>query len=163
MAEVSTPPSNPRTIVLRGNLSERHMEGYASTTVYPGMLVEKKTTGVEPYGQWGPHATAGGYAEKVIAVEGYVADIPQASTFNGGTVDDAYASGDLMMMHHCEPGDEVWVWLVASGTAVTNADFLTSNGNGDLKKATSTDQRLFKVLESVTPGSSRTRCRARAL
>lgn len=166
MAEVSAPPSSPRTIVLRGSRGgTQRLEGRVATakSITPGMLIEKTTSGDYPYGAYQPHSTQGGYAEKLIAEElGMVADIPGA-TFSGGTVDDAYAAGDLVFIHNCIEGDEVHAFLKASGTVTALTSFLQSAGNGDLEVATSTNVRLFKALEVVTPGSSRTRCRVRAL
>ena len=168
MSAVTTPPNPQRTIVLKcDSLGEKYLEGRveAAKSITPGMLVERTaTSGTDPDGFWQPHSTQGGPAEAVVAMElGFVADVPYASTFSGGTIDDAYAANDVVRMHECQPGDELYMFLKANGSAVTPVDFLQSAGNGDLEKQTSTNQRLFKALESVTPGTSRTRIRVRKL
>lgn len=162
--QITSPPTRPGTIVLRGDLKQK-IEGVvaASATIYPGMLCEKTTAGGPRGGDYQPHSTQGGFAEKLVAMEPLIADEYQ-QTYQGGTVDDAYAEGDHVRFHIAQPGEsECHMFLKASGSAVVLTDFLQSAGNGDLEKATSTNQRLFKPLEAVTPGSSRTRIRVRAL
>jgi hypothetical protein len=166
MAEVSTPPTNPRAILLKGDFAKWALEGKVATAkeIIPGMLVEKTTAGENPYGDYQPHVTQGGYSEKIVAMKGMVADIPfSTATLKTGGVDDVFAAGEHVFLHRAQPGEEFWMFLKASGSAVVIGDFLQSAGNGDLEKATSTNQRLFAVLEAKTPGGSRTRCRVRAL
>lgn len=160
MSEVTSPPT-PNTILLRGKQSETHVEGRASTTITPGFLISKTTSGDYPYGKWAPHPTAGGLAEKVVALEGRVADVPGLA-FTGGTIDDDYLVDQLVFAHHCQPGDELYMFLKASGSAVILTDNLESAGDGTLRKLAS-GVALFHVLEAKTPGSSKTRIRVRAL
>lgn len=161
---ITTPNSYPRTILLRGELHDKQTEGYvqATKTIYPGMLCEQGTGGDNPYKHYQPHSTQGGEAELLVAIEPQIADVPFA-TFVGGTIDDAYAAGGHLRLHICKPGDELYMFLKASGSAVTEGNFLQSAGNGDLEKQTSTNKRLFVALEDKTPTASRTRCRVRAL
>lgn len=166
MAEMTSPPT-PNTILLRGTI-DKLWEGRAHAAgIYPGMLVQKSATGEHPYGNWKVHATQGVAARKMIVMEGRVADIPK-QTYTGGTIDDAYASGDLMFMHECIPGNEIWGLLKASGTATTldTANrFLMSAANGCLEVRTTTLVALFEALEVKTPTATApgTRCRMVAI
>jgi len=170
MSQLTTPPATPNTILLRiDSLGEKYLEGRvaAAKTVTPGMLVERTTDASNnPDGVWQPHSTAGGYAEPIVAVElALVADVPK-QTYSGGTIDDVYNAGDLLRMHECQPGDELYMFLPASASAVVLTDFLTSNGDGTLKKASSTDVRGWKPLEAVdnsANAASKARIRVRRL
>lgn len=168
MAAITTPPNPQRTIILKcDRIGEKYNEGRVavSKSILPGMLIERTTADTPPDGDWQPHSTAGGFAEAAVALElGFVADIP-FQTFSGGTIDDAYAAADLVRMHLCQPGDEMYMLLAASATAVVLTDFLESAGDGTLRKASSTNQRLFKPLEAVdnSAGAARARIRVRKL
>lgn len=168
MANVmTTPPTRPATIVLEAKNGLKTNEGRVKTakTIYPGMLIERLTDTGYQYMTVQPHATAGGAAELLIAIElALVADIPGA-TYSGGTVDDAYAAGDLVRWHHCQRGDVVHALVAASASAIVMTDWLSSNGDGCLRKETSTGVKLFAPMEAVdnSAGSSRARIRARAL
>jgi hypothetical protein len=167
MAGVTTAPATPNTIVLKSlGIGERYSEGLvqAAKTITPGYLVERVVDD-ESQPKWQGHSTAGGYAEIVVAVElGFVADIPK-QTYSGGTIDDVYNAGDLVRLHHCHKGDELFMLVPASASAIVITDFLTSNGDGTLKKATSTDQRLFKPLQALdnSAGATTARIRVRVL
>lgn len=121
------------TILLKG--SPLRKEAQAAAAITPGHLVELKSTG-----KIGVHATAGGYAMKAFAVENEV--------FGNG-VDVAYAADDNVLYGVFKNGEEVYALIPAAAAAIVVGDFLTSNGDGTLKKATSTDQRLFQSLEAV--------------
>jgi hypothetical protein len=139
---ITTPQTNPRTILLRGELHKVQTEGYVQATksIIPGMLVEPGTGGANPYKHYQPHATQGEVTEPLVALEPMIADVPFA-TFQGGTIDDTYAAGDHLR--------------------VIEGDFLQSAGNGDLEKVTTTNARLFTALEAKTPTAARTRVRVR--
>lgn len=64
----------------------------------------------------------------------------------GRVLGTTYAVGDPVMLHRAQPGDLLQLILVA-GVSVTPNDYLTSNGDGKVKKATSTDERSFKCGE----------------
>jgi hypothetical protein len=168
MAAITTPPNPQRTIVLKcSSLGDKYHEGrvQAGKTITPGMLVERATTGTKPDGDYRPHSTAGGPAERIVAQElAFIADVP-GLTFSGGTIDDNYAAGDLVRMHQCQPGDECYMLLGAGATAVIEVDFLESAGTGYLRKASGTNTRLFKPLEAVdnSTGANPARIRVRAI
>lgn len=164
---MSNRPARPGTIVLKGKLNRNQVEGWvqATKTIIPGMLIEKTTTEDPPYGYYQPHATQGGDAECLVAIEPMLADVP-FQTFKGGTVDDEYVAGDHVRAHIAQPGEEFHMFLKASGTvtALSGASsLLMSAGNGDLEVRTTTLRALFKALEVVTPGGTRTRIRVRRL
>lgn len=127
----------PRTI-FQGppeNLGARYFETRGAGTIKPGHL-----TTLDVNGKVVVHGTAGGYAEGRVAIE---------DGLQGRTVDDAYTTGELVRGHGGKTGDEYYMRLAAAAVAVVITDFLASAGDGTLKKATSTDQRLYKPLEAV--------------
>jgi hypothetical protein len=144
--------SGPNTIILKCNrLSDRAAEARAAGALKPGHLLQHDASGNVVV-----HATAGGYAEAMFAKE---------DSFQGKTIDDAYASGDLVQIHRAQKADEIYAFVPAAAAAIILTDFLTSNGDGTVKKAASTDQRLFKPLEALdnSGGGSPARLRIRVL
>lgn len=140
---------NPNKIYLLGD--SRQDEGVAAEAITPGQLVA-----MDANGEYVKHASAGSFAETVFA---------QEDALQGKTIDDAYADGDRVFLLMAQPGDVVYAWL-AAGENVTPADFLSSNGDGTLQKATITDVRLAKPLESLDlseSGSVATRLRVRVI
>lgn len=125
-------------ILLIGD-NARKEEARAAGAITPGMLVAYNSSG-----NIIAHGTAGGQAQKTFAEE---------DALQGRTIDTAYASGELVQLAVCAPGDVVQAWL-ASGENVTPADFLTSNGDGMLKKASSSDVRIGQPLESMNLSGS---------
>ena len=128
-----------RTIVLSGveELAKFHDERRAATgsTLKPGYLAE-----VTAADEVTNHAVAGG------AHAGYVV---KEDDFQGRTIDDAYDVGDPVMLHRCQPGQEIHLVLKA-GQAATRTSYLTSNGDGTVKVAAGTDVKSFKALEPIT-------------
>lgn len=120
-------------ILLIGD-NARKEEARAGGAITPGMLIAYDTDGTVI-----PHADDGGPTQKTFAEE---------DSLQGRTIDKDYAEGELVQLAVCGQGDVVQAWL-ASGESVTPADFLTSNGDGFLKKATSTDVRIAQPLESM--------------
>lgn len=127
----------PKRIHLLGD--GRHEEDVAAATITPGMLIDKDTNGAVI-----PHGTAGGAAEKAFALE---------DALQGRSIATNYASGERVSYVLANSGDVVYAWLAAGETA-TKASFLTSNGDGTLKVATSTDTRLAKSMEAVDQSDS---------
>jgi hypothetical protein len=117
----------------------RFDEGRAGGAISPGHLIEKNSAGNVVV-----HATAGGGlvagTERFIALEdGLIAK----------TVNDAYASGDLVPYCRVLAGDEVQVLLVGGANAAQDAA-LTSNGDGTFKVANgTTDLVLCKTIEAL--------------
>lgn len=128
--------SSRNTVVLQGDITTYHDERRvkASTTVKPGQLIEITTGDVVQ-----PHATAGSYAEILVAKE---------DPLQGRTIDDAYAAAEVVPFHRAQKGDKLQM-ILKDGQTTALASFLTSNGDGTLKVATSTDERLFKATEIV--------------
>jgi hypothetical protein len=144
------------TIVVLGDLWERSEEARAGGTITPGMLLGQTTTALTQPGEHPrvvAHATAGGAAATLFAKEaGSLTGGTWSSgdaAISGGGIDDDYASGDTVFIHHARPGDEIYALLPASATAVVLTDYLTSNGDGTLKKAATTDVRIAMPLEAV--------------
>ncbi|QDP54881.1 MAG: hypothetical protein Unbinned3891contig1000_79 [Prokaryotic dsDNA virus sp.] len=130
-----TDSNTPKTIVLSGAdvhvVSEEKLAGGAIT---PGHLVGRNASNAVVV-----HASAGGNAEKMFALE---------DALQGNTIDDAYASGDRVSLAICSPGTVVYAYL-AVGESCDPSDFLTSNGDGTLKVATSTDARIAVPEETL--------------
>jgi hypothetical protein len=135
-----------KTVSIKG--SPIYQEGEASTTVKPGMLVELKSTG-----EYGPHATAKGYAAPLFALENeiYAGEGPESPD-----LDDTYADGDLMLMGYFRAGDEVNA-LLTYGSAVATiviGDFLESTGDGTLRKMTAHAQSGTTPFAVTTEGKA---------
>lgn len=145
------------TIVVLGDLWERSEEARAGGTITPGMLLGQTTTALTQPGEHPrvvAHATAGGAALPMFAKE--MGAMGVGGTFtsgdtevSGGTIDDDYTIGDQVLIHVARPGDEIYALLVGHGTAIVLTDYLTSAGDGTLKKATGTDVRIAQPLEAV--------------
>ncbi len=117
----------------------RTEELVAAAIITPGMLV-----GMDADGAGVPHASAGDPAEKLFATE---------DALQGRGIGTNYAVGDRVGLVVAETGDVVYGWL-ADGESVTPADFLTSNGDGSLKKATSGDYLIGVPLEAMDLSAS---------
>lgn len=130
--------TEPKRIHLRGPHAV-HEEARAGGAIRPGDLID-----VNSSGKVVKHPTAGGWAEKAFALE---------DALQGRSIDDNYAADELVSFTICKPGDIVYAWL-SGGEVTTLDDFLTSNGDGALKVASSTDQRIAKVLEAVDASDS---------
>ncbi len=128
-------PETPKRIHLLNSAQGRYEEGKASGVIKPGMLLANTST----VGEVIAHNAAAAFAERNFALE---------NALQGKTIDDNYADDDLVFIINANPGDVVYAWL-AAGESVTPADSLTSNGDGTLKKATSTNYRVAVPLETV--------------
>lgn len=109
-------------------------EDRASETITPGMLLATNSTGTVR-----KHNVAGGKHERKFALE----DSPQ-----GRTINDDYASGELVRNVHAEPGDVIFAWL-ANGEHATPDEFLSSNGDGTLQVVAGSEEPVAKALEEV--------------
>ncbi len=127
------PTQTPHKILLIAN-NYRTEEMLAGGTITPGDLIQVGSTGTAVV-----HPTAGGAAERLFATE---------DRLQGKGISDTYANGDRVTAALVQPGDVVYAWL-ADGQTVTPASYLTSNGAGKLKVATSTDIRIAKSLDTL--------------
>lgn len=124
------------TIVLIGDLHRYRDERRAAVDadILPGMLVETNSSDLLV-----PHSDAGGWSSKMFAIE---------DSYQGRTVDTVYADGDLVQIHRAQPGDKIQA-ILAGEQVITVDDFLTSNGDGTLKLAATTDIRVAKAAEAL--------------
>lgn len=124
------------TIVLIGDLAEYHDErrAAAGSTLKPGYIAQ--TTAADEVTN---HATAGGEGEGLVVKE---------DDMQGRTVDTQYAVGDPVMLHRVQKGDLCQLVLKA-GQNVAITDWLTSNGDGTVKKAAGTDVKSWKPGEPL--------------
>ena len=112
-------------------------QGIADAALSPGMLLEQTATGFKV------HATAGGENERLIAL---------ANLARGADFTSAYNTGETVQLFRALPGDEFYMPLTASATAITALDDLVSNGTGSVIAGDDSedDQELVcKALESV--------------
>lgn len=119
------------SVVLR-SLGERE-EMKANAAITPGQLCDVLSTGNARR-----HATAGGFHERLIAVE---------DSLQGNGIDDNYAANAQAQFIHAEPGD-IFYMLLADGEAATKDEFLESSGNGDLRVYTS-GTRVGRALDAL--------------
>ncbi len=165
---MNEPTYTKNTILLKGCLIDRYDEARAGAgqTIYPGMLVEKNSDntydGTSYNAAYAVHSTANGAAEPLVALERMYPGQPDAGVANaGGTVDDAYVAGDLLKLHYCQAGDELYMYLKTGNHALVNS-FLSSAGDGTLQVSTTVP--LFHSLEDVNNTSgSKVRLRVRRL
>jgi len=137
--------TNPHRIHLTGE--GRFEEDIAGGTIRPGDLLATTSAAETTANKCGTvikHATAGGWCEKKFALE---------DALQGKTIDDSYATGDVVASVQAQPGDVVYAWL-SEGEVTTMDDFLSSNGDGALKVAGGSDIRIAKALEAVNASDS---------
>lgn len=145
------------TIVVLGDLWSRSEEARAGGTITPGMLLAQTTTALTQPGEHPrviAHPTAGGAALPMFAKEMGAMGVGGTftsgdSAVSGGTIDDNYDTGDTVLIHVARPGDEIYALVPGSASAIVLTDYLTSDGTGRLKKATSTDVRIAQPLEAI--------------
>jgi hypothetical protein len=131
-------------------LQDEAIKKASSGAIKPGYLID-----LDPTGTVIPHATSGGFAERLIAIE---------DRHQGRTINDAYADGDIVFHHIAEPGDELLIVLKGGSAAVVIGDYLMSNGDGTFIKQTSTNARLFRAKAALDiSGGSDTLILARAV
>jgi hypothetical protein len=119
----------------------------AAAAITPGMLLE-----MDSDGKVKAHATAGGNAEKMFALE---------NELEGEGINDAYEADDPVQVWNAIPGEEVYA-ILADWYDVTTGDFLESNGTGYLQKHTEdsgsvtiyTNQIVGVALEDVDTSDS---------
>ena len=111
-----------KTITLLGDGVRK--EAAASGAIFPGSLVMKSSAT-----QFTVHATAGGSAQTMFAVE---------DDLQGKNIDTVYATTNRMLACIFRPGDEVLA-LLAEGETIAIGDFLESSGDGYLRKHDATN------------------------
>lgn len=116
-----------------------HEEAIAAGVIKPGHLIA-----LDLNSKAAVHGTAAGPAELAVALE---------DALQGNDIDDSYAADDRVSYAILERGSRAYMYL-AAGESVTPADYLTSNGDGTLKKAAGTDTRLFKAMETLDLSAS---------
>lgn len=100
----------------------RHEEAVGSGTVTPGMLLEVTSADLVK-----AHATEGGRAERIVAIE---------DALQGRAVGTNYDDGDLISYAVVEPGAEM-AMLIALGESGDIGDEVVSGGDGTLILASS--------------------------
>ena len=127
-----------RKVVLstgEAGLGDRLDEKLAGGAITPGHLVMRNSADAVVV-----HATSGGETSPLFAKE---------DVYQGRTIDDAYASGEPVQLHHAGSGDVINCILATSQTIVIGDDIM-SNGNGQVAKKTSTNWIIGKAIEAVT-------------
>lgn len=118
-------PQKPRRIELATHVL--HDEAIAANgSIKPGMLLALNSSS-----QVLPHATVGGYAVRRFATEEALYSNNPSSP---NSVDTAYASGALVSILNCVPGNRVNA-LLKAGVTYAVGDQLISDGAGRLEKA----------------------------
>lgn len=136
------PDERPKTIIIQSRVMYRS-EGRAKADadIMPGMLVEVDTQ--EDIPRIPPvvkkHATSGGPARRLIALEAFK---------QGLGLGDVIPDGDIVEMHECQPGDIVLVRVADDFTAVPGTK-LKSGGAGTLIAHGGTGTALFEVADDV--------------
>lgn len=149
---MSITPQNPNRIHLAGEVTIVN-DKLAGGAITPGMLVERYDYG-SGVSRFRAHSSAGGSGQRAVAL-----DQPELNR----TVDNAYATGDLVDVAILPPGSTAWM-LIPSGQNIATGTNLESAGNGKLR-AYSSGVKLFQATESVnnSAGPSDARIRVEAL
>jgi hypothetical protein len=150
-------PQLPRRIVL--DTGQQHDEALAdSTSIYPGMLLA-----VQSDGGVLPHATAGGFAERIFAKEEALIGPPSETA----SVDREFVSGELVPIFVGKPGDRVNALLLAGSNYPVGTQ-LISHGDGTLYPTTGTPKQIIAVIDAIgggvnlsATGAVNTRCSVR--
>lgn len=128
----------------------RYEEAVAAGTIKPGMLVEYDANLKVVVNN---NATTA-WSERTIAKE---------NALLGKSVEDNYASGDIVQVHFLQPGDVFYGYVLAA-TAITILDILAGNGDGTFKTANAaTDKATAIALETKAAGANDTLVKMRAL
>lgn len=115
----------------------------AAQVITPGMLID-----IDSNGDIIKHATAGGFAETMFALEREEA---------GYDIDETYAVNDTVKAGRFHRGTRVLA-LIASGQNIQDGEYLESAGNGTLR-AYASGVRLCRSLEDVGAVTATTRLR----
>lgn len=107
-----------RTIVLKGNSHGHHEEGILDTVATPGMHVQLAADGKYDLS---PAAAAELVKQSLMVVK--------EDAYQGKTIDDAYAIGDVVFLYHPQPGDHIHAF-VKSGANIAVGDILVAEGGG---------------------------------
>lgn len=107
-------------------------ERAAAATITPGMLLELTTSNTVQ-----AHSTSEGNVFPAFALE---------DELQGNGINDNYSSGDQVQIWVPRRGDEVFA-ILADGEACSIGQFLSSNGDGYLKRHT-TEEETWGVSEA---------------
>lgn len=145
--------SDANTIHLAGEYRKlQSLELASGQTPKPGMLLI-----ITSAGELTVHATQGGYAERLIALE---------DALQGKTKADAYVAETLCDCAIEIPGSESQVLLSTSSSAVVIGDHLCSQGDGKFEKIDTGDIPLCiatEALDLTVSGAVDTLCSVRWL
>ena len=109
-------------------------EATGSGAITPGFLLERDSTDKVK-----AHATAGGRSQRMFAIE---------DDLQGKGITDDYANGALIQYMVFKPGDLVNA-LIANDENISIGDYLSSNGDGTLKKMVEDSSATIKEEKEV--------------
>ena len=130
-------PERPKRIHLLGK--GRHEEAKAGGAIRPGDLIKLNSDGEVVI-----HATAGGSSEVAFALE---------DALQGKSITQSYAEDDVVSYVLADRGDVVFSYL-SWGENVAIGDFLSSNGDGALRKVQGSDKPIAVALEALNLADS---------
>lgn len=125
----------PNTILLNGDPIGFEGKAKASSSITPGLLIERFTDGTLR-----PHSTAGGVASMMIARE---------TDISPGNIDTVYPDGENVPFWAMRKGDHFYGFIAAGEAAVTPSSFLESNGDGSFRNS----NKGVATRASVTVGT----------
>jgi len=112
----------------------RVSEKLAHEALYPGNWLERNADDEVLL-----HDTAGGYSQKMVAVE---------DALQGHIITTVYAAGALVQFHYCLPGTRVRVFLAAGQNVAIGAE-LISDGLGMMTANTGTPEEVAGWAEEA--------------
>ena len=122
----------PRRIHLKKTSDPQYDEGRAGGAITPGMLIKLNNAST-----YVAHSSSGVVAARQFALE---------DALQGKTIDDAYASGDLVRIIHALPGDHV-LGILQAGQNVQVGTRLVSGGDGTLIAGDADSDAIAVALE----------------
>lgn len=122
----------PRRIHLKKTSDPQYDEGRAGGVITPGMLIKLNNSGV-----YVAHNASGVVAARQFALE---------DALQGKTIDDNYASGELVRFVHALPGDHI-LGILAAGQNVQDGTRLVSDGLGSLIAGDTDSDAVCVALE----------------
>lgn len=125
----------PNTIVLKGDLGRRREEYPAAAALKPGHFLEGTSTGKVQ-----KNATAGADRPLMIAVE---------DSYQGKTINDAYAADDVVHVHLAQKGDVLYGRVAAGLAALAIAAVVKLQNDGTVIPQGGTGKVIATVEEAV--------------
>lgn len=146
------------TVILKKNRLVDYYDEYlcGATAVMPGFFLQVDASATVDGANnqtIKPNDTAYGGGAVIVAIENALIGDSTVTT-DGGTIDDAYAEGDLVRAQRLQLGDEVYPFLKANAGTATEGSLLAFSNDGKLVLDTGgSGGHQFEALWTVPSGT----------